>query len=155
MPSAAPDQLPDQSLGMDVLYGAMLERAQTRFGEIFEALAESSNLPAVIHCAAGKDRTGVTVALLLRLLEVPDEVIVLDYALTDRNMERLMARLVANGYVQADRQYPAHYMRAEAATMERFLHAMNVSFGSAADYLRDAGLSTAQIESIRQHLLAT
>ena len=155
MPSAAPDKLPDQSLGMEVLYAAMLERAQPRFGEIFQALAETANLPAVIHCAAGKDRTGVTVALLLRVLEVPDEVIVLDYALTDRNMERLWARLAANGYARPTGQYPAHYLRAERSTMERFLQALDRTFGSAQGYLREAGVTSSQLAAIRQHLLAS
>lgn len=153
MPSTGQREMPDPTLGMDVLYGSMLERARPQFGIIFQALAETENLPAVIHCAAGKDRTGVTVALLLRLLEVPDDVIVLDYALTDRNMERLMARLVASGYQPTDVQYPAHYMRAEATTMQRFLQAMDVTFGTAEDYLTAAGLSANQIASIRVHLL--
>jgi protein-tyrosine phosphatase len=153
MASTEPAAMPDPAPGMDVLYGSMLERAQPQFGAIFQSLAQAENLPAVIHCAAGKDRTGVTVALLLRLLEVPDEVIVLDYALTDRNMERLMAHLAANGYQPADVQYPAHYMRAEAATMQRFLQAMDVTFGTAEDYLTAAGVSTDQIGSIRQQLL--
>jgi protein tyrosine/serine phosphatase len=153
MASAAPTEAPDPSLGMEVLYGQMLERAQPRFGEIFQALAEESNLPAVIHCAAGKDRTGVTVALLLRLLEVPDETIVLDYAISDRNMARLMERLAAAGYLTSATQYPAHYNRAAPETMERFLQALDATFGSAADYLAEAGLSAHQAATIRTRLV--
>lgn len=153
MTTAAPTSRPDPSLGMEVMYGQMLENARPKFGEIFQTLAEESNLPAVIHCTAGKDRTGVTVALLLRLLEVPDETIVLDYALTDRNMQRLMERWTTEGAAITTGQYPAHYMRANPETMERFLQALDVTFGSANDYLLEAGLSADQAVAIRTRLV--
>ena len=48
-------------------------------------------LPAVFHCAAGKDRTGLLAALLLSALGVSDEDVVADYALTEAAMDRMMA----------------------------------------------------------------
>ena len=48
----------------------------------FDALASRDALPAVFHCSAGKDRTGVLSALVLAFLGVPDETIVDDYALS-------------------------------------------------------------------------
>ena len=54
-------------------------------------LSDSSAYPAVFHCSAGKDRTGVLAALLLGLLGVPDETIVADYALSAAAMEHLIA----------------------------------------------------------------
>jgi protein-tyrosine phosphatase len=57
------------------------ERAETIVA-IVRALAEPDALPALIHCTAGKDRTGVVVGLLQAWLGVPDDVIAADYALS-------------------------------------------------------------------------
>lgn len=56
-------------------------------------LAHVSRQPTVVYCAAGKDRTGLVVALLLRLLDVPEETVVADYMLTQENIERIKERL--------------------------------------------------------------
>ncbi len=64
-------------------YRGMLASAAARFGELFSRLAESGRLPAVIHCLGGKDRTGLTVALLLTALGVPRQVVLDDYQLTN------------------------------------------------------------------------
>jgi protein-tyrosine phosphatase len=53
-------------------------------GEMFRAMADPANLPIAIHCTAGKDRTGITIAVLLAALGVPDEVIIADYSLSNR-----------------------------------------------------------------------
>jgi protein-tyrosine phosphatase len=52
------------------------------FGSLFSRLADPGQLPAVIHCLGGKDRTGLTVALLLTALGVPREVVLDDYQLS-------------------------------------------------------------------------
>lgn len=143
----------DPETRMEILYAGMLEGGRDTFGEIFTALAGEDNLPAVIHCAAGKDRTGVTVALLLRLLGVPDEVIVLDYTLTDRNMARLIERLRISGVVSTDVAYPAHFYRAAPETMDTFLASLDDTWGSAEAYLTDAGVSRDHVETLRNRLL--
>jgi protein-tyrosine phosphatase len=56
-------------------------------------LAEPGALPAVFHCSAGKDRTGVLAALLLAFLGVPADVIVEDYALSGAAMVTMLAWL--------------------------------------------------------------
>jgi protein-tyrosine phosphatase len=57
----------------------MLANAAASFGELFARLADRGRLPAVIHCLGGKDRTGLTVALLLTALGVPREIVLDDY----------------------------------------------------------------------------
>src|SRR5512144_2600872 len=66
------------------LFDGEVREQRARAAEI--TLAEASG-PAVFHCAAGKDRTGVISAILLALLDVPDEVIVADYAATQDNLD--------------------------------------------------------------------
>lgn len=64
------------------LYRALPEWMGARIGGMFECIAEG-RLPLIVHCAAGKDRTGIAIAVLLRALEVPSDVVLEDYLLTN------------------------------------------------------------------------
>lgn len=63
-------------------YQHMLERGGEKLAQAVALLAEPGALPAVFHCAAGKDRTGLLAALVLSGLGVPDDVVADDYALS-------------------------------------------------------------------------
>jgi protein-tyrosine phosphatase len=54
------------------------------FREAFLLLADTGNLPLLFHCAAGKDRTGILAAVILKSLGVADEIICADYVLTGK-----------------------------------------------------------------------
>ncbi len=79
---------------------------------------------AIVHCAAGKDRTGVVCALALEVAGVPREAIVADYVATDERIHAIVARLAASptyaGDIHLD-QTDRHRPRAE--TMQRVLRA--------------------------------
>ncbi len=82
---ADPAALTDRRSGEEWLledYLGMLGKAGPVMGNLFTRLAELDAGPAVIHCWGGKDRTGMTVAVLLRLLGVPWQTVLDDYALT-------------------------------------------------------------------------
>lgn len=68
---------------MQSIYRKILFQQREAFSEMFERLS-SNDLPLVFHCSAGKDRTGVAAALVLAALQVPEETIVADYALSDQ-----------------------------------------------------------------------
>jgi protein-tyrosine phosphatase len=63
-------------------YCAMLAVAGPVFGRLFALLAEADAGPSLLHCAAGKDRTGMAAALLLTCLGVDRELVLDDYELT-------------------------------------------------------------------------
>ncbi|MDO5677264.1 MAG: family 1 glycosylhydrolase [Propionibacteriaceae bacterium] len=65
---------------IETFYRHMVENNGSQIAELFNALARPGALPALLHCTAGKDRTGVVVILLLSLLGVPDEVVASNYA---------------------------------------------------------------------------
>ena len=71
-------------------YGQMRDDAPGTIAQAFGILAQPESLPAMFHCSAGKDRTGVLAALLLAALGVPDETIVADYALSRDAMDRML-----------------------------------------------------------------
>jgi protein-tyrosine phosphatase len=62
------------------LYVLLLERATPQFARIFAALSVRASFPAIVHCAGGKDRTGLTVALVQSALGVPRDAVLDDYA---------------------------------------------------------------------------
>jgi len=61
--------------------------------QVVDAVATEPG-PVLVHCSAGKDRTGVSIALVLALLGVPRDAIVADYVATEANMREVMARVV-------------------------------------------------------------
>lgn len=73
---------PTARLGLAGTYLHMLDERGEQLASVVRALVEPGGLPAVIGCAAGKDRTGVAVAVVLAAVGVPNDVIVEDYALS-------------------------------------------------------------------------
>jgi len=73
---------PTSRLGLAGTYVHMLDERGTQLAAIVRSLIEPGGLPAVIGCAAGKDRTGVAVALVLAAVGVPSDIVVDDYALS-------------------------------------------------------------------------
>ena len=113
-------------------YSEMVSKGAPALTGAFEALAVSDSLPAVFHCSAGKDRTGVLSALILAFLGVPDEIIVEDYSLSAAAMERLLERLKAeypDSVAEVERYAPA-ILQVLPGTMEEFLAAMRVEYGT-------------------------
>lgn len=116
-----------------------------------ETIARPDNAPVVVHCAAGKDRTGVLTALVLSLAGVSEDDIVADYALTG----------LATGRFVTDwrRRHPDAPMwpgfgLAPAETMRLFLTDLTARHGSIERYVtRVLQLSPAAIAELRHHLL--
>ncbi|MFI6483338.1 tyrosine-protein phosphatase [Nonomuraea sp. NPDC050663] len=110
-----------------------------------EAIAEDG--PVVVHCAAGKDRTGIVTALALSLAGVSDEDIIADYALTGLATEHFIAdHLARTPYVT---MWPG-FGQAPADAMRFFLAGLAERHGSVAGYCTDvAGLSADAVEKLR------
>lgn len=85
--------------GLVALYLAMLADAGPKFATI-TALAADGPGPVLVHCAAGKDRTGVAIAVLLAAVGVADEEIVADYVITQGNMGGVIERFPGRGDVR-------------------------------------------------------
>jgi protein-tyrosine phosphatase len=141
--------LPD----LPVLYADLIATGPETIRGVFEDLADESNYPAVIHCAVGKDRTGIVVALLLRTLGVADETIVADYALTEPYLLAFVDELrrTGNGHFVAGIR--DELFRAPAATMLGFLDVVDTRFGGTDQLLTDAGVPAGAKDELRNLLL--
>jgi protein-tyrosine phosphatase len=119
------------------------------FRELFARLIEAS-APSVIHCTAGKDRTGFACALLLHALGVPEEVIGEDYLLTNRFYRR---------DPNASPDLPAEVQRAigsvEASFLAAGLETVRAQYGDLETYFRDGlGLGPAERNELKARYLA-
>ena len=141
---------------MGELYVTLALNGPDRFVRALEAIAMLENMPAVFHCAAGKDRTGMVTALLYSILGVAEDVIVADYVLTDANMDRFLAAEKQRGELPPDDlpAVPASYARAEALTITTFLNGLNEQFGSPVEWLKQHGIDDRLIEQFRREMLA-
>ena len=131
----------------------MVEQAKGPIARVLTALLEAST-PAVFHCAAGKDRTGVISAILLGLLGVRDEIIAADYAATQENLDAIIDRLAeSEGYREVLDKLPADTLHAEPETMFSLLQQLRDGYGSVRDYARDIGLNDSEIARLHARLL--
>ncbi len=130
----ATEDLPDwkEAAYVATRYGAMVSEGGPVLTEAIHVLASGDSLPAVMHCSAGKDRTGVLSALVLAFLGVPDETIVEDYALSAAAMGRLLDRLKAEYPEAADQveRYAPAILHVVPETMEQFLAALRLEYGT-------------------------
>jgi protein-tyrosine phosphatase len=134
-------------------YLLMLRFAGGPIARVFEALAAASG-PAVFHCAAGKDRTGVISAVLLGALGVPDEVIVADYAASREGLEQVIERLMqSEGYREMFAALPPDTLHAEPETMLSLLAGARREWGDMRGYLRAQGVADASIEALARRVL--
>jgi len=134
-------------------YFRLAEYARGPIARVVQTLAES-DAPAVYHCAAGKDRTGIISAVLLGVLGVPDEVIVADYALSAEAIEAINERLLrSEGYQSMLAALPPDTMHAEAETMISFLEKMQSRYGSLRDFAESAGVGSRTIAALEERLL--
>ena len=134
-----------------------VQQAQA-YGEMFRRLA-SGDVPAVIHCTAGKDRTGGGAALILAALGVPREAIVADFVLTERAVDLEKALLHRKPdpkyahYAKLDPEIRRAFSGARPGYIVAFLDALEQEFGSVENYLSDLGITRADLGSVRAGLL--
>lgn len=136
-------------------YAEMLVEGGPALACAVRILAEPARRPAVFHCSAGKDRTGVLAALLLDVLGVPPERIAEDYARSAAAMERLSEWIAANHPEAADMmaQQPAALMACPPEAMRAFLDDLTDRHGGAEGYLLAHGIESEIVLSLRGQLL--
>jgi protein-tyrosine phosphatase len=138
------------------MYGMMLDTQAPVFGHLITSLADPGRLPALFHCTAGKDRTGIAAALLLGVLGVDHESILDDYELTthyrsERRIEQLRAPLEAAG---VDIESVRPFLSAPRPALADNLFRITDAFGSIEGFvLARAGVKPDVLVRLRDLLL--
>lgn len=137
------------------IYRMILDERQEQLRQALATLAAPGGLPAVVHCTAGKDRTGLIVALVLGLVGVPVTTIVEDYGLT--------AQYLVGTYLDEVRQraaqsgIPWEWYQHQIDCYPEFMHAtlqyLEERYGSIAAYVRAIGCSEAECARLQAALV--
>jgi protein-tyrosine phosphatase len=134
----------------------LLDRAAD-IGSIVRSLASEDGLPAVIHCAAGKDRTGVVSAVLLLALGVDEATVLDDYELTSEfaaaaRVEELTSKLSGSGLPPA---VVAGLLGTSRPALADAIALLRKEHGTVEDYLVGAaGVPAADLAALRERLTA-
>ena len=141
----------------DIRAGYYLGYLEDRPDHVVAAVRSIADAPgaALVHCAAGKDRTGVVVALALSAIGVRREAVVADYTATAERMPAVLGRLRASTTYATDLDKAPdddHMPRAE--TMTAFLEEVDGRYGGVLRWLSDHGFAPADLASLRTKLLA-
>ena len=153
----APVVLPWQGMEWDRqgAAGVYLSYLEFRADSVIQALRAIAHDDGatIVHCAAGKDRTGVVIALALSEVGVTREAIVADYAASAEHIEAVMARLVASRTYAGDLEnLDVDKHRPKAVTMERFLDGMQEFFGGSHEWLTKHGWTDEDAAALRRKL---
>jgi protein-tyrosine phosphatase len=141
----------------DPVCGHYLGYLEGRPDQVVGALSSIAHAEgaALVHCAAGKDRTGVVVALALTVAGVPAQAVTADYAASGERTEAIMARLRRSRlYARDIDSKPADLQRPRAATMAAFLQQMDARYGGVAAWLTDHGFGADDLDVLRVKLRA-
>lgn len=136
--------------GLAVAYRHLAKDAADEIARIVGIVAGADG-PVLVHCTAGKDRTGIVVAVLLRAVGVRREDVMADYQRTEANLPRLWAALTAAG-VRAPRN--AALLGVQAEALEGVLDEIDGTEGGAAGWLVEHGARPADVERLATRLLS-
>jgi protein-tyrosine phosphatase len=134
------------------LYVVILDRHGEQLARAIDVVAEGT--PAAFGCAAGKDRTGLTAALIQLLVGAHEEDVVRSYAESPPSVDRLRA-LVAD-YFGPDEEEPPHLdvlLSAEQPTLRRALRHVDERYGGVESYVLAKGLAPEAVERLRAALV--
>jgi protein-tyrosine phosphatase len=144
-------ELPETEDDVDPLTHIYLGYLRDRADNVVTAVRRLAAAgPTLVHCAAGKDRTGVFVALVLDAVGVDRDAVVADYALSGERIEALFRRWTAASGEPMPADLTPHLPRAEA--MAAVLGHLDTEHGGAARWLLAHGLEEHSLTRLRDRL---
>jgi protein-tyrosine phosphatase len=144
----------DPDHAVSIHYLKYLEHRPDSIVAALRAIADAPGA-ALVHCAAGKDRTGVVVALALVTVGVRRDAVVADYAATAERIDAILARLRASAtYVNNVDKITTEQHTPRAAAMGTFLDLIETRHGSVPDWLAGQGFGADDVERLRRRLLS-
>jgi len=132
-------------------YRGFLGKGGPKLAAIVELAAEADG-PLLVHCAAGKDRTGVVIAVLLRAAGVTRAEVVADYLRTEPELPAIFARAPELSAI-ADPTRVQQLLGVPAEAIRAVLDELDAASGGAAGWLRERGVSERTLGAWRRRLL--
>ena len=145
----------DAVLQLRRAYLGMLTQRPERFAHAIELLGAPGAMPAVFHCAAGKDRTGVTAMLILGALGVSAELVAADYGLTAEGTARTIAwaRREAPELLARLSTTPAAMLASAPEAMYQVMQQLIGEHGSIREYVLHIGVLPETLARLEAELL--
>jgi hypothetical protein len=148
-----------RDMGIDTYMTLLYQEMITHSGALIARLpgiAATAEGPVLIHCTAGRDRTGIAVAVLLRVAGVTREAVMGDYIATGANQAALFPRLAENGFFPKDSASPqaARNFGDTAVAMEQVLDRLADHPGGIRGWLVGHGADEAAIDAWVQRITA-
>ncbi|CAH1760644.1 11675_t:CDS:2 [Entrophospora sp. SA101] len=135
--------------GLHGMYIDLVKNCHEIIIEILEALTDKSNLPVLIHCKHGKDRTGIVIAIILSLLGIPDELIIKDYLSSLKHLQPIQSKIVKDLRRMG---LPEEFSLVNYEAMKYFLDYVKDEYSSTSNYLIKHGFSLEKQNLIIQNL---
>ena len=149
---AAVAAAPDVAAATCNVYLIFLERFRSNAAEAVRAVATARAGGVVIHCAGGKDRTGLLAAFLLQLAGVDDEEIAADYALSEQRLRPRHEAWFEAAESERELERLRRVAQTPAASMVGVFAELERRYGGVEAYLRGAGVTDEEIELVRARL---
>ena len=144
----------ERDISLLEMYLDLLENSATRIVHAVRGIGDAQ--PVLVHCTAGKDRTGLTVALTLAAVGVEREAVIADYALSETMLPPERNRRIVS-WLRSSHPEAVHAeelaVRSPAHVMSALLREVDRSYGSAAGYLTSAGLREDELVHLRTRLV--
>jgi protein-tyrosine phosphatase len=141
-------------LELDAIYAYVIEQCGPAIADAIRPLGAADAFPALVHCSAGKDRTGIVIAMVLAVLGVPDDVIAADYALSGSYLDP--EHTAAIGQLREGtglgERLTGELLTSPPQLILRALAAARARHGSVEGYLLAHGLETAELATLRAAL---
>jgi protein-tyrosine phosphatase len=135
-------------------YLRMFENGAPALRSTFELVASQDGLPAVFHCIAGRDRTGVVAALILGSLGVSADDIADDYAITGTHLKRQAHRFARQAMrLELTTEQMTRVLETEAEAMHSFLQELSRRHGSVEGAVLALGVQEPTLTTLRDALI--
>jgi protein tyrosine/serine phosphatase len=134
-------------------YLGILEHFRANFARAVTEIARAPEGAVLVHCQAGKDRTGLVVALLLTLAGVSPEDIAADYDLSAANLTQLTDEWIAEAPDERERERRRRVSAGGPQAMLDVLAELDARYGSVRSYLLAAGADEATLDRAVERLV--
>jgi protein-tyrosine phosphatase len=135
------------------MYQLMLEHFKPNIARIIRSIAEAPPGAVVVHCHAGKDRTGLVIALVLRLVGVSLADIAEDYALSDVYLQDQYQEMLQRELDTEKRALLATQLTSRPETMLEMFEHIDRHYGSLELYLENCGVDVGTLQRIKKRLI--